>query len=1321
MPRGRRRAAQTPENMNTPGSSRTRIRPARFTPTRNVSNRSTPVSTKRSNKKQPRSVKKQLKEEWISDDDYIKNETASDSESEDEYAHKSEVESDSEQYEPFEDVGSVEGTSEERRFFPWLDLPKDKIPPLLLPNTSTDLLVEPQLLFAAMEVYEVCYNYYRILQLSPFLFEDFCCALRSPDQSRLLAEINIAFIRLFYRDDEEAQTTFSVQDTNNYFNITLQLLDGMTYGEILRQFVESDKRFDQSILPILENNYPFVDSQQRLKVLKWLCGKFLESNIFRQVIRNDGKTVYDDVCRECAKPGNVILCDGCDACYHVACMGQDTIPEGSWFCSVCEAHDASGATNLRSLGEMANRMPLRQTALGRDRHGRTYWFVARRVFVESIDNDEVFYYSTLPQLYNVVKKLDPDFFERELCESINANLDKIVSQMRLTLKLTNHHRDEIVKNLPTKKKVIPPSYLEQDNSFLMSQIMSDIMQNAADGVKVEGNYLVQNVLLELGFNGINLVDTFWCGGSLSGDDLIEKHNQLVEALTQDEEGTLQEIETNNNRGYRYSFTDGHYREYINEYTTNELAKSSKQRAKEKDKRRYMSLRFALTDENEFVWACPKNKDIYMNEYYTGRNIQQSLLKFMDSIPDELYHRLWRTEKSAFLERLNQNYGHHPKDADESKAMLEQLRYFLLKFECLLRKPVFSNVWWNALGLTRLIRVTYDDKDRRSKLDIRKKKEEKALLSQDPNDCQPDVKFVKYLKKQSQLWKTKNESFRMSWKGGMGGWLWISSTFKRNRVDAPEKFDGKLFQTSNSTNKKAKRLESLVHKLKYPSYTAPLCCYSSSCREYSKIQGIKYNCYSPSCPMKSQEKVKYALTSKPEPVSSKTKGEDAPFPIPEPFQFLSRGSGKRSLLILPQPHLRKLARQGGLNPTTVIFGFNKVAKSNLSVWNYPCPRPLFDQCWRYNTLHATSLHAIALNLRIMYSCLRWADMEPPEDTKDPRVITHLPDHDEVRHIIGHKEYPPDGYYERYQLKILLLALEEDLNYGDEEGKGKKYKKKQPKKGLIPSAHMLSIRTRGQTERWADGVDLKLYEIKAYWRRVLMDDEYLKEGHSKPVASRAETLRSALPPPRPLNTPTQTMMSTQKAQGLKSAFNAPVVARISHTPVAPSVTLNGTPYSRQYTPSSLVVRQNGTPVHRSNGTPSTIYATRETPSHSRDYIENPSLRSPQIRYVNPSPLPVSSSRFYTPDTIVINSQGGQVNGYGSSGRYPTIMRRETPPVRRLVPNRQVYTTLSVKRSYPDSSHNGYDINKENGRVVLDHPHDPDVHPPPKRVRLVRPEPR
>lgn len=79
---------------------------------------------------------------------------------------------------------------------------------------------------------------------------------------------------------------------------------------------------------------------------------------------------------------------------------------------------------------------------------------------------------------------------------------------------------------------------------------------------------------------------------------------------------------------------------------------------------------------------------------------------------------------------------------------------------------------------------------------------------------------------------------------------------------------------------------------------------------------------------------------------------------------------RSILLLPQHELRKLSRLGGRMP---VQGFHHQAKANLSVWPYPCPRPLFKTCWLYRTVGLKSLAAAAIQLRILWACLRWDDM------------------------------------------------------------------------------------------------------------------------------------------------------------------------------------------------------------------------------------------------------------------------------------------------------------------------------------------------------------
>lgn len=95
-------------------------------------------------------------------------------------------------------------------------------------------------------------------------------------------------------------------------------------------------------------------------------------------------------------------------------------------------------------------------------------------------------------------------------------------------------------------------------------------------------------------------------------------------------------------------------------------------------------------------------------------------------------------------------------------------------------------------------------------------------------------------------------------------------------------------------------------------------------------------------------------------------------------------GAVSLLVLPQHDARKLARNAG---RIQITGYHTLAKPNYAVWPYPCARPLFKTCWVYRTVNLKSLSAAALQLKILWACLRWDDMQTkPPNTDGKHQIT-----------------------------------------------------------------------------------------------------------------------------------------------------------------------------------------------------------------------------------------------------------------------------------------------------------------------------------------------
>jgi nucleosome-remodeling factor subunit BPTF len=92
-------------------------------------------------------------------------------------------------------------------------------------------------------------------------------------------------------------------------------------------------------------------------------------------------------------------------------------------------------------------------------------------------------------------------------------------------------------------------------------------------------------------------------------------------------------------------------------------------------------------------------------------------------------------------------------------------------------------------------------------------------------------------------------------------------------------------------------------------------------------------------------------------------------------FWSQSRAKRNILITSQHDLRRLARTAG---QTTSEGFKYDSKANPAFWPYPCPRPTFRTAWLYRTASMATLHSVAMQLRVLWMCLKWDDM----NTKPP---------------------------------------------------------------------------------------------------------------------------------------------------------------------------------------------------------------------------------------------------------------------------------------------------------------------------------------------------
>ncbi|KAK0395246.1 hypothetical protein QR680_001183 [Steinernema hermaphroditum] len=1079
-------------------SSRNRIRtPVVYegeppNPESTPSNRSTPMRSTTSRTKKSEKVI----DDGIADFMQIPDFSSSDEESKD--GSESDEQSMNEDYGYLEDEevdcgGTEEEINEE-------DFSEDEdVPDFELPVGSDDIPLEPEHMLDAFEVYETCRTHYRLLLLSPFCIEDFVRVLRSHEQSRLLAEIHIAFLKFALRDDEEEQMIMASNDLNPSFSLLVALLEPMTYAEVLRQYVESDTlRFPKNVRDILnETNYPFCSAKERLVVLKFLCSRFYESAIFRHSARQELKYKHDDYCRDCslhrsAISGILYKCSFCEAIYHSSCLEQmnGCIPAETedWLCLICEVHRKIPGVSISDLPPENTNLRLEQ--LGEDRHNRVYWFVGRRILVVDPADRSVTYYSTLPQFCPLTYLLGDGRYEKRLHRRLTAEFDRIDEEMRMTIDLTVSRHNTLSQQ---KQDLTRDIYLILDNVIRVAQIYHKYKAGLLDERE---NILASAVRNACGIDEDgHLFDNFWVG-SYTEAEIAELGKQLVSAPRS---SNIEDLIRRRGNGFRLGLIENDFRSYENQYACNDYARSPQLRAKERDRKKYMNVKFAL-DVN-FAWTCPKGRDLFGPAFQTSKSLQWTLDEVRKKIPKALFHRLWPEYSEKFKADLD--------NADT----VEKLKLVLLKMECAIRKPVFSSVWWNSLGHTTLYRYSVEDKDAKKKEESAKNKSLKNSMKNQTLDEDSDVVWVKFrngVQPKHVLWRVKDEEYRLNGKGQLGGWLWQSRTWKRTFVDQlpvvprgiTAKSDASKF-VKNSPEYRAHRLDKLIDRFMYwrkigdgfeyleARYEKRReVCFSPMCR-----LGIKYityygpntgyqQCYNPECRMVFRrfngptqgiskvtrpDKLPFARKNlRPK----KRYGLEDPFPISDPFTYKSRGSGKSSILNLKAPILRRLAR--------------RTAKPNPLYWNIPAPRPTFDNCWRYLTFNAKSLHAIALQLRIMFACIRWSDL--PQEEGENKHIVHGVDGEEQRIVIGHREHPPDGYYEQYKVRIYKLKDADDLDEAemDECDDSEDYvegrirsgrRAKRPKR--TKNSQQLPKQTE-IVERWIDGVDLKLWEIKNYWQ-------------------------------------------------------------------------------------------------------------------------------------------------------------------------------------------------------------------------------------------------
>ncbi|RWS27535.1 nucleosome-remodeling factor subunit BPTF-like protein, partial [Leptotrombidium deliense] len=1022
---------------------------------------------------------------------------------------------------------------------------------LVLPPSSTDLCVySSDHLMRSLSIYEILRHFSQIVRLEVFRFEDFLIALHLRESSSLFSQIHIQLLKALIREDDLNQTTQGPQDVKDSINGSLYFIDHLTWPQVLKTYLSGDekgKKIIEKTFESLNDEYPLeATMDHKLILLEYLCDCFLQTSSVRELITSNslekGTLRHDDHCRICHKLGDLLCCEGCEAVYHLYCLDPplESVPKDDiWICDLCKQMSVEGVTDCYTSSAGTFCIGGRQEPLGWDRHHRKYWFMARRLFVEDTKSGEtskVLYYTLEEQFEKVYQSLSEDY-EKDLLQTLNDLKDEIKRQMNLTKKLTQ----QAFQKAKVQQKL---KIWFHDGELQKEDDHKDSENGEGDTKSTENEHSTEQVTtggiltrLKSGTiqqKQINL-DPLKVNHQQQNEDDYILYEKEVNGVKQLDKMQKKMIKLNSGIKFKLGF-DGLVFTYKNKYTSNPLALNKHQHQEERDKRRFTSHKYSLTTASEFKWQNETK--------YESKDDQIQMLR----------STLLHLESLIFAPFLHPNWGLHKQNWIKAVQMCCNTKDFLLALmilESSLKPCLFNAIWNESLGHLHLQRQTFAEREERKKNEKKEKREfleeQEATYLFSLQRCGGGVKYS-LGKCKHQIWKQRGEEYRLT---GRGGFYWFSALFmhmKQNLTKHPtveEEIENSeanepLINVSEQLTNKQKRtfykrfkyeqplkvdqllekrqlMQQVLNEEKQQQDTkkvATTSCYSPICATSQYLQ-----CYSCICRLQTEQEstrskftlmkvVKVGqqlqLTKK---IGRRTLGKGQLPPCP---RFTTNKSQKKSIFLLPRFELKKLARNAALRE---VAGFSYTAKLNLSYWKYnQTPRPLFRTCWLWRCITLKSLSGVALQLRLLWSCLRWDDLttKPPQSgqnvvTNENEVIT--------TELLKRRDLAPFGIKSEYLVRRIIVPI--DIS-GSEGGNSPTHQTfQQP---YTPSSSVYSTkleRRQGLRERkrknyeengskgpsvqelWVNEDELELWEMKLFGDKLEKQQQMMKDKMTKEI--------------------------------------------------------------------------------------------------------------------------------------------------------------------------------------------------------------------------------
>ncbi|XP_054724441.1 nucleosome-remodeling factor subunit BPTF-like [Uloborus diversus] len=211
---------------------------------------------------------------------------------------------------------------------------------------------------------------------------------------------------------------------------------------------------------------------------------------------------------------------------------------------------------------------------------------------------------------------------------------------------------------------------------------------------------------------------------------------------------------------------------------------------------------------------------------------------------------------------------------------------------------------------------------------------------------------------------------------------------------------------------------------------------------------------------------------------------------------------KSILALPPHELRKLSRKSGFRECA---GFNYSAKNNQYIWPYgTCPRPSFKSAWQFRTQTLSSIHEAALQLRVIWSCIRWDDVQakpPPSGTNTISTETEV----QTVELLQRRDVGMFGLRSEYLVRRITVPIDLPTK--------PRVKSTPQRSGLRERRRPESPENRLPTvsESWVPEEDLDLWEIREFGEMVEKKKrEHLRDrqAHQQQAQQSAEKIKAQM---------------------------------------------------------------------------------------------------------------------------------------------------------------------------------------------------------------------